>query len=330
MARSFASILVLLAIASFLPAQMSVTGNCELLVQVRTSDDRNIETPVQVQVLSSAGVVATTQVTGDDAAHFRVNSGRTYRLNISGTAIESVTTSYFEVNPLESTHTETVHVKLANEKASGEPTPGAPTISVVEMNIPKDASSEMKKGLQAYSKGDMQKATVHFQKAVADYPRYARAYDMLGVIALKQPDRTKARELFSKSIQVDNASVPGYIDLARMDLQDQNYGESESLLQKAISLDASLPEAVALLATTEFANREYEKALADVQRTHALPNHEQFAEVHLMAGKVLAMQNRPDDAIAQYQLFLKEKPDSPQAASVRQALTSIQAQAKQQ
>ena len=73
------------------------------------------------------------------------------------------------------------------------------------MNIPKKASAEMNKGLEAYSKGDMEKAAAHFEKAIAEYPRYARAYDKLGAIAMKSSDRAKARELFGKSIQADDA-----------------------------------------------------------------------------------------------------------------------------
>jgi Tfp pilus assembly protein PilF len=183
----------------------------------------------------------------------------------------------------------------------------------------------MKKGLDAYSKGDMEKATAHFEKAIADYPRYARAYDMLGAIAIKGSNRAKARELFSKSIQADTTFLPAYVDLARMDVQDQDYAGSESLLQKAIAVNPSMLDAIALLATTEFANKEYDKALADAERTHALPNHQQFAEIHIMAGKVLGMQNHPAAAMLQFQLFLIEKPDSSQAESVRNALASLKA-----
>jgi tetratricopeptide (TPR) repeat protein len=171
----------------------------------------------------------------------------------------------------------------------------------------------------------MEKAAAHFEKAIAEYSRYARAYDMLGAIAMKNSNRMKARELFSKSMQADGAFLPAYLDLARMDLQDQDYAESESLLAKAIAMNPSMPDATTLLATTEFANKEYDKALPDVQRTHGLRNHEQFAEVHIMAGKVLALQNHREAAIFQFQLFLIEKPDSPQGESVRKALASLEA-----
>lgn len=327
MTRSLASVLLLLMLSPFLIAQVpaSVRDNADLFVRIRTSDERKIATAIRVEVLSPQGVVATAQVTGEEPAQFRVANGKTYSLRVSGAGFETVTTAYFEINPLEPSHEETVHVKLDSQKQAQEPATGSPTVSVSEMNTPKKASAEMNRGLDSYAKGDMPKATAHFEKAIAEYPRYARAYDMLGVIAVKASNRVKARDLFSKSIQADTTFSPAYVDLARMDLEDQNYGESESLLAKAISVNPSMPDAVALLATTEFANKEYDKALADVQRTHDLANHEQFAEVHIMAGKVLRMQNHPDAAMVQFQLFLKEKPDSPQGASVRQALAELRA-----
>jgi tetratricopeptide (TPR) repeat protein len=269
--------------------------------------------------------MATLHIYGSEPAQFRVANGRTYRVKVSGRGIETVTTGYFEVNPLETLHTETVHVKAADDKPAGESTPGPPTISVSEMNIPKKATAEMNKGQDSYSKGEMEKAAAHFEKAIAEHPRYARAYDMLGMIAIKNSDRSKARQLFSKAIEADGAFLQAYVDLARMDLQDQDYAGSESLLAKAIAINPLMPDAMALLASAEFANKEYDKALADVDRTHALRNHEQFAEVHIMAGKVLSMQNHSQAAITQFELFLREKPDSPQAESVRKALASFHA-----
>ena len=323
-ARSLAFVLVALLFSPFLAAQ-TAGGNCDLYVSVRTSDEHSIEAQIQVELLTPQGPLGTVHIIGTEPAQFRVANGRTYRLTVSGTGIETVTTSYFEINTLEQSHTETVHVKAANLKSNGESIPGSPSISVSEMNIPKQAKAEMNKGLEAYSKGEMEKATAHFEKAIAEYPRYARAYDKLGAIAMKNSDRAKARELFGKSIQADEAFLPAYVDLARLDLQDQDYAGSESLLAKALTLNPSMVEATALLATTEFANKEYDKALADVQRTHGLANHEQFAEVHLMAGKVLALQNRRAAAIEQFQLFLIEKPDSPQGESVRKTLAALEA-----
>jgi len=321
MTRCLASVSILLLLSSsILVAQEK--SNCDLEVRVRTPDERMITTPIEVQVLSPQGVVGKLQVVGGEPAHFSVASGRTYRLVASGSGFETVTTNYFTINALENSHQETIQVK-PDANQPGESQAGSP-VSVSEMSIPKKAGAEMKKGLDAYSKGEMVKASEQFEKAAAEYPHYARAYEMLGVLAMKQSDRVKARDFFSKSMEADATFVPAYVDAARMDLQEQQYAAAESLLTKAISLNPSSPEAVAMLATTEFANKEYEKALADVERTHALRGHEQFAEVHVMAGKVLRMQNRPEAAIAQFQLFLKEKPASPESEAIRNAIASLQ------
>jgi len=324
--RILTSVWILLVLSPLLAAQTETSGNCDLSVSVRAGDERSIETQVKIELLSSQGIVlATLHIVGAEPAQFRISNGRTYRLRVSGGGIETTNTPYFDIHALEQVHSETVYVKPASQPLA-ESAPGSRTISVGELNIPRKASAEMNKGMDVYSKGDLERAAAHFEKAIAEYSRYARAYDMLGAIAIKGSNRPRARELFSKSIQADSSFLPAYLDLARMDVQDQDYAASESLLAKAISLNPLLPDALALLATTEFANKEYDKALADVERTHALPNHEPFAEVHIMAGKVLALQNRSNAAIAQFQMFLVEKPESPQAESVRHSLASLQSE----
>lgn len=324
MPRFVVFVLLLLMFSPLIAAQVDSSGACDLSVRIVTADEHSIDSQIQVQLFSSQSVLATVSIVGDQSAQFRVMGGKTYRVTVSGVGIESVTTPYFEIAPLETVHTEVVHVKSAVQKSEVDSsTP--PTISVSDLKVPKKASTEMKKGLELYAQGDMAKASARFEKALDIYPQYARAYDMLGVIAIKGSDRSKARGWFTKSMQVDSTFQPAYVDLARMDTEEQNYAASESLLAKAIAMNPSNADALSLLAATEFANKEYDKALADVERTHALRNHEQFAEVHLMAGKVLAMQNHPESAIAQFQMFLQEKPDSPQAASVRKAMASLSA-----
>lgn len=323
MTRFFASVFFFLAITPYLAPQNDPRQNCELSVRVVTSDERRVEGQVQVQLLTPQGVASTVHVTGGDAALFYVANAKTYRLTVSGAGLETVTTPFFEINALEQNHTEIVHVKPDKKNQAAE-AQGSSTVSVSELNIPRKAASEMNKGMEEYSKGDFDKAATHFEKALAEYSSFARAYDMLGAIAIKHADRPRARDLFAKSIQVDVTFLPAYLDLARMNLQDERYAESESLLTRAIALDPTRPDTLALFATTEFANKDYSRALVYAERTHAVRNHEPFAEVHLMAGKVLRMQNHPDQAIVQFQLFLKEKPDSPQAETARQALASLQ------
>lgn len=320
--------IVLVVLAPGLSVFAQNNNTCQLTIRVRTIQDREYNRPLRVELLSHQGTpISAAQTNGTGNADFQVMSGVTYRVQVSGQGVE--TTSYdFRISDGEQVHMETVNVKLGapagqQQQAQG----GSATISVGEMNIPDKARDELQKGMEAFAKGDMTKAQQRFEKAISIYPQYARAYAAEGILAVKSGDRAKAKSLFSKAIEVDNTFVPAYLDLARADFQDKDYAAAESLLRKVMALNPSIPDVVALLASAEYMNKEYDSALADAQRTHTLPNHEQFADVHLLAGKILEMENRPQDAIAEYRLFLKESPSSPQVPMVQQEVTQLEAAA---
>jgi Tfp pilus assembly protein PilF len=197
--------------------------------------------------------------------------------------------------------------------------------TVIENKAPAKAKYELQKGIEAFRKGDSAQAQEHFEKAIVIYPQYAEAYDNLGVMAVKSGERGKARDYFSKAIEVDGKFFPGYVDLARMDYQEKNYRAAEATLHKVLEENPSIPDAVALLAAAEFGNKDYDDALADAQRVHMFPHHEQFAGSHLIAAEVLEIYGRNPEAIIEYQMFLKEAPESPQIAQVKEAITRLQA-----
>ena len=302
------------------------TDTCQLTVRVRTIQDREYSRPLQVELLSNGGTpISAAQTNGTGNADFQVRSGGTYRIQVSGQGVET-TTAEVRIPDGEQIYMETVNVKASvSTNQQHEAQGSSATISIAEMNVPDKARDELEKGMEAFAKGDMEKAQQRLDKAISIYPQYARAYATEGIIAVKAGDRVKAKALFSKAIEVDDTFVPGYLYLARVEFQDKNYTEAESLLRKVMVLTPSVPDAVALLASAEYMNKEYDKALADARRTHTLPNHEQFADVHLLAGKILEMQNQAQAAIVEYQLFLKESPNSPQVPTVQKEVAQLEA-----
>jgi tetratricopeptide (TPR) repeat protein len=299
---------------------------CDLSVHVHSMQEANFDIPLLVELLSPQGTpIMAVHTNGSSTADFRVLPGNTFKVRISGQGIETTTTPNINLYPSEQMHVETVNVNTVETREQKKPVAGSSTVSIAEMNAPPKARDELQKGTDAFVKGDLKKAQERYEKAAAIYPQYARAYTDLGVIAIKEGDRAKAREMFSKSISVDEGFLPGYVNLARIEFQDRNYQESENLLVKVMSVDPSMLDALALLASAEFMNKEYDKALADAQRIHTLPHHEQFADIHLVAGQVFEMKNRQQDALLEYQLFLKESPNSPRVPMVQKQIAQIQA-----
>jgi len=301
---------------------------CDLTVHVRNSADRSIDRPLQVELLSPQGTpMMAVHLTGEGQAQFQVMPGNTYRVRASGVGVEPTTSDPIYIYEWEHTHTETLNVTETNngDNKTANGSGSAPTVSLAEMNVPPKAREELQKGTEAFQKGDLTKAQEHFEKAASIYPQFARAYTNIGVIAIKQNDRVKAREMFLKSISVDEGFLPAYVNLARMNFQDKNYQESEKLLQKVMAVNPSIPDAVALLASAEFMNKEYDKALTDAQRAHRLPNHEQFADIHLVAAQVYQIKGKQQEAVAEYQMFLKESPNSPRVPMVQKQIAQLQA-----
>jgi len=323
MSRLAAVVLLVLSFAGTVSAQDVHFNTCDLTIHVRTSEDRDFNGRAQVEIISPSGTpVATGQTNFDGTVDFQVSSGITYQARISGQGIET-TTHEFHIMGGQSSHTENINVK-SKPAGDAQQQPGAPTISLEEMNVPAKAKDEMQQGIAAFNKGDMATAQQRFEKAISIYPQYALAYVNLGIIAAKTGDRAKARTLLAKSIAIDDKYVPGYVALARMDFQEKNYAGTESILRKAMQLNPSIPDVLALLASAEYGNKEYDQALADAQRVHTLPHHEAYANMHLLAGQILEMKNRPQEALAEYQMFLKEDPNSLQAKQVQQAVTDLQ------
>jgi Tfp pilus assembly protein PilF len=294
---------------------------CYLTIHVRASDERDLRDRVQIELLSPSGTpVATAQTNDDGVAYFQVSSGITYLARIFGKGIESTTTE-FSILGGQPSHTENLTVKRVSK---GSQAGISPTVSVLEINVPGKAREEMQKGEGAFDHGDMVKARQHFERATALYPQYARGYVNLGVVALRSGDRRGARDSFLKAIQVDDKYVPAYLHLARWESREKNFTQAETFLGKALLLDPGLPETFVLLADAEYGNKEFDKALADAQRAHSLAGHEQFATVHLLAAQILEMQNRNQEAIAEYNAFLSEAPKSPQASAVKKAIADLQ------
>jgi Tfp pilus assembly protein PilF len=292
-----------------------------LTIRVRLPNDQPISTAAQVQLLSGMGSAITETFThADGRVEFNDISPGIYRIKVSGADIETTTSDAFDIGDNDRTHSEIVRVKPIQPAGSSAPT-RPPTISSQQLNIPEKARNEMDKGMDAFSKGDSKKAAASMEKAIEIFPRYAQAYNNLGVILINQGDKTAAKAAFEKAVQIDDHFAPGYVNLARL-LVSNRESEAITMLQKALTIDPDNLEGLALQARVQFNKRQFEEALATVNKVHAMP-HENFADVHLIAAEIYQKQNRNAEAVAESESYLKEYPDSPRAPQVREAIAQI-------
>jgi Flp pilus assembly protein TadD len=296
------------------------TANSELTISIVALDDRRLYEQVQVQVLNAGGAPVGTAFSDSlGQARFRGVGAGNYRVHVTGPGVEE-TMAEFQIAPGELNHMELVRVKRLSP-AEVATTPGG-NISVAALKIPAKARKEWQKGIQAAQQQEMVRAIEHFRKATELYPQYADAYNDLGAACMQVHDYACSREAFTRALSVDEHAARTYSNFARLKMDERDVAGAEALLRKAIAIQPLNPEVLTMLAITQLEQGEYDEALANARKVHSVP-HKEYGMAHYVAARALEAKKMPAEAIAEYDLFLKEAPQNPNAERARQAVARL-------
>lgn len=280
---------------------------------------------LRVQLMSGSGStpVAENFTTDQGTAEFtRVPVGD-YHVVVSGGGIETVDSGSFEVDRRKLSQSLFVTVHSSNESDSKRVTTGFPSVAAVDLSVPDAARKEFDKATKAIADQNWTKALELLNRAIALYPRYAPAYNNLGVVYGHMNDGAHEREALEKAISVNDHFAPAYVNLAKLCLKEQNATQAEALLEDVDRLEPANAETMTLLAEAQLLNKHYDAAVASAHSVHAVP-HQKLAVVHYIAARALEHENRLPEALAELQLFLKEEPDGERANHVREEIAQIQ------
>ena len=136
---------------------------------------------------------------------------------------------------------------------------------------------------------------------------------------ITKDDNAKARELFEKAVQLDPEYAWAWAMIGETYFIDTRYGwhrpreESEKKMveyaQKAMKLDDSIPDALALMASTHIVKKEYDEAIAIIEKSIALnPNS---AENHAILGMYYRFVGRFEDSIRMTEKAIRLHPYYP-------------------
>jgi Tfp pilus assembly protein PilF len=295
----------------------------ELRVHLAWPNDRPVGENISVQLVSNSGGVAAQTFSNSqgDATFAAVNPG-SYTLRISGPSVVDTTSENIYIDRNQSLATQWVHVQ-PREEAKTE-TSKEPMVSAADLNAPDKAKKEFGKGNEAFVANDFKKAQSHYQKAVEIYPRYATAYNNLGAVYMHLQDPAHAREAFEKAVEISPLSASSNANLARLNIQDKKFADAVPLLERALTSAPKDPEFMMLMAHVQLETGHVDQALSFAHKVNAAENPK-FAAAHLIAARAYEVENKPEDARTEYELFLKQAPDAPQIPYVRQALSRLNA-----
>ena len=319
----FALLLVSLSALAQHPGPMT-DNQVDIQVKVALDNGRTPVPQAKLELLDNNGVVQNLLFTDKDGrADFiidlQISKTDNFNLRVSGQGIEETVSETIHVMHREGTHMVTLQVKPSDHSV---PQSKSPITSVAQAQVPKDARNAFRDGLKEWEKKNYQQAAVNFEKATVLYPQYDEAFNDLGMMYahLDQPD--KSRAALETAVKLNDKNASADRNLAGLLLRDHDYQRAGDLARKSLAVDPNNAFAWTVAAIADFQGGNPDLAVRACKRAHESP-HEGYALCHFVAGQALERQHDSSAAKIEYETYLRESPEGPEAPQVKKALARL-------
>jgi len=189
-------------------------------------------------------------------------------------------------------------------------------LSALDLTAPAYAVKEFNQATSQLRGQHSQEAIGHLQKAISAYPSFVSAHNYLGLAYLDLDDSARAQSEFETAAKLDQKYAGSFLNLGRLALSQNNYVTAGTHLEKAAALLPTDPGILTALAYAQNGNHQYQEAIQTVGRVHAL-QHKGMGNAHYVAAVAAVALNDLPVAQSELELFLREDPANPLAASAR-------------
>jgi tetratricopeptide (TPR) repeat protein len=200
---------------------------------------------------------------------------------------------------------------------------GGGAVSAQRLMVPEDAEAKYAEAKERLAQHDTQGAVQSLQAAVLLAPRFAAAWNSLGVIAFQSGDDDQAEKYFEKSLSAEPDSFEPLVNLGGVMLKEGRNQEALRYNQRAVAEHPLDALANAQLGMSYFQLHDYDQAeqylTAAKKQDPAL-----FTQPQLFLAEIYARRGDRASAIRELQELLAQRPDGPMAQRVQRSLESLQ------
>jgi tetratricopeptide (TPR) repeat protein len=174
--------------------------------------------------------------------------------------------------------------------------------------------ADTERGVTLYRQGKYSEAQSELAKAVESAPDDARARRYLGLALVEQHKPDEAQGPLNKANELDPGG-DSKLALARLAIEQKDFDKADSLLG-----DANGEEKDYVRGLLQFNRQQNKEAAASLESY--LESHPEHPYAHYYAGLAYNAAKRPDKMLTHFELFVKLKPDAPEARKVRAVLST--------
>jgi Tfp pilus assembly protein PilF len=283
----------------------------EISGQILTPGNKPIQN-VMVRLESSTGALVE-QGTADNTGRFRFVRLRSGQYRVFATVEGfSATPQSVELSRL----SPRIHVLL--QLVAVPPTfrtAGSVRAEVIDARVPPDARTALESARSSIAEKKNDAAIIHLQKAVRIYPDYYEAHRMLGQLYMDTSQWERAEASFKEAIRIDPKAVVALTSLGEVYRREKKYQEAQKILEDALKLDNNSWESNFTLGRIHWELKDIVTAGKYVARSIELqPN---VAEGHLLAGNIFIRAGLPDNALVEYEEYLRLAPHGEFSAQIQ-------------
>ena len=192
-----------------------------------------------------------------------------------------------------------------------------------QLAIPDAARRKAAEADKDLSKRDIERATQHLKEAVEIAPKYAEAWNSLGVIAYQTQNFTQAEQYFRKAHEADPASWGPTVNLGGVLLNLNRPQEALDFNRAVVEAHPNDALANSQLGMNYFLLGQWDKAQQYLTAAERL-DASHFSHPQLLLAEIYARRGDRSSAVREMRDFLRRFPDSPIAGELQKKVQALE------
>src|SRR5712692_1342044 len=213
--------------------------------------------------------------------------------------------------------------QLVADRSSSTGNSTQPT-RVIDANVPAEATREFDRGEAALARGgetNLLEAVRHLEKAVGIYPAFLEARLRLGTAYMDLKQWDKAEATLRRAIEIDPKTANAWFALGELYIQQKRIDDAEKALREGLAVENRSWQGHFALGRLYLGKGETVKAARQIALTLQLnPN---LADAHLLAGNIFLHAGNREDALIEFEEYLRLAPKGQYAEEARGMIEKI-------
>jgi tetratricopeptide (TPR) repeat protein len=295
------------------PQMNGASHSITLRGQVQTEGGQVIPIGVTVTLQTSAGMpVQSRPVDSNGAFEFVGLAAEHYTLRVRAENFQPFEQSLDFSNGWAEYHVVTVVlVPLDKSKASAAAPP-----PLTDEAAPKSARKEFEKGARAWREKNLTGARRHLEKAVAEYPCYARAQTALAEIDQAEKKPASAETRYKQAIHCDGTYLDPFLELAQLYMAENKPQDSEAILSQGLRVSPAIWLLHYELANAHSAMGKYQEAVKDFLTAESF-HPDMPAEFHARLANTYLQMREDGKALGEIDTYLRLSPNGRYAKNAK-------------